>query len=128
MKQYKLAALLIIIHGGFMELGGFFAYLPTLITGVDYGTSQFISFILPAFQTNIDLVVLSGGIYGIIRIIGAIGLLKNRMWGFVLSIINCVVTLCLMLFMLPAGIMDGLLSGTALVLMLTQYFGKRTIK
>ena len=38
--------------------------------------------------------------------------------------INCVVTMILMMFMLPAGIMDGILSGAALLLMLMQYFGK----
>jgi hypothetical protein len=29
------------------------------------------------------------------------------MWGLVLSVINCVVTIALMMFLLPAGIMDG---------------------
>ena len=71
--------------------------------------------------------IIIGAIYGVVRIIGAVGLLKNRMWGFVLSIINCVITMTLMIFMLPAGIMDGLLACTALILMLTQYFGKKEI-
>lgn len=47
---------------------------------------------------------------------------KNRMWGLVLSVINCVITMALMMFMLPAGIMDGILAITALILILTQYF------
>ena len=68
-----------------------------------------------------------GGIYGIVRVISAIGLLKSRMWGLDLSIINCVVTMALMIFMLPAGIMDGILACTSLVLILTQYFGKNKI-
>ena len=49
-----------------------------------------------------------GAIYGIVRVIGAVGLLKNRMWGLALSVINCVITMALMMFMLPAGIMDGI--------------------
>jgi len=32
-----------------------------------------------------------------------------------------------MTFLLPAGIMDGLLAGGALVLMLMQYFGDKKI-
>lgn len=68
-----------------------------------------------------------GVIFGVLRIIGAVGLLKNRMWGLALSIINSVVTMILMMFMLPAGIPDGLLAGSALVLMLLGYFGDKKI-
>lgn len=60
--------------------------------------------------------------------IGAIGLLKNRMWGLALSVINCVITLALMMFLLPAGVMDGILAGSALILMLMQYFGDKKIQ
>ena len=49
------------------------------------------------------------------------------MWGLALSVITCTVTMVLMTFMLPAGIADGLLSCTALILLLTQYFGARKI-
>ena len=49
------------------------------------------------------------------------------MWGFVFSVINCVITIALMMFLLPAGIMDGILAGSALILMLMQYFGDKKI-
>ena len=68
-----------------------------------------------------------GAIYGIVRIIGAVGLLKNRMWGLVLSVINCVITITLMMFLLPAGIMDGILAGSALILILMQYYGDKKV-
>ena len=42
-----------------------------------------------------------GAIYGVFRLIGAIGLLRNRMWGLALSVINCVITIALMMFLLP---------------------------
>ena len=35
MKSYKIPALLMIIHGGFMELGGVFCMIPALIFGTD---------------------------------------------------------------------------------------------
>ena len=73
------------------------------------------------------MMIFMGAIYGVFRLVGAIGLLKNKMWGLALSVINCVVTLALMTFLLPAGIMDGLLAGSALILMLIQYFGDRKI-
>lgn len=68
-----------------------------------------------------------GQYYGSFRIIGVIGLLKNRMWGLALSAINCVVTITLMMFLLPVGIMDGLFAGSALILILLQYFGDKKI-
>ena len=75
----------------------------------------------------IIIILIIGGIYGVIRVIGAIGLLKNRMWGLVLSIINCIITMALMIFMLPAGIVDGILACSALILILMQYFGNKKI-
>lgn len=95
------------------------------ITQFDIG--QYFSFKLQYFQDNLYMILFMGAIFGVMRIIGAIGLLKNRMWGLALSVINCVVTMILMMFMLPFGIQDGLLACIALVLILTQYFGNRKI-
>lgn len=128
MKKYKLAALLMIIHGGCMELGGVLCIIPALILGADrFDMGQYFSFKLPYFQDNLYMMMVMGGLYGVLRLIGAIGLLKNRMWGLVLSVINCVITLALMMFLLPAGIMDGVFAGGALIIMLTQYFGNKKV-
>lgn len=128
MKKYRIAAILMLIHGGMMEIGGVFAAVPALFFGTDkFDMSQYFEFKLPYFQENLYLMLIMGALYGVLRVIGAIGLLKNRKWGFVLSVINCVLTLALMMFMLPAGIMDGILAGTALVLILTQYYGKESL-
>ena len=128
MKKYKIAAILMIIHGGFMELGGIFAMIPALLIGTDkYDIGQYFEFKLPYFQDNLYMMMVMGAIYGVFRLIGAIGLLKNRMWGLALSVINCVITITLMMFLLPAGIMDGILAGSALVLILIQYFGDKKI-
>lgn len=40
---------------------------------------------------------------------------------------NCIITITLMMFLLPAGIMDGILAGCALILILMQYFGDKKI-
>ena len=118
MKKYKIAAILMIIHGGFMELGGIFAMIPALLIGTDkYDIGKYFEFKLPYFQENLYMMM----------VMGAIGLLKNRMWGLVLSVINCVITITLMMFLLPAGIMDGILAGSALILILMQYFGDKKI-
>ena len=128
MKRYKIAAWLMIIHGGFMEIGGVLCALPALILGSGkFDIGQYFSFKLQYFQDNLYMILFMGAIFGVMRIIGAIGLLKNRMWGLALSVINCVVTMILMMFMLQFGIQDGLLACIALVLILTQYFGNRKI-
>ena len=128
MKKYKLAALLMMIHGGCMELGGVFCLIPAIILGTDkFDISQYFSFKFPYFQDNLYMMMVMGAIYGVLRMIGAIALLKNKMWGLALSVINCVITIALMMFLLPAGIMDGILAGSALILMLIQYFGSKKI-
>lgn len=128
MKKYKIAAILMIIHGGFMELGGVFCMIPALMLGTDkFDIGQYFEFKLQYFQDNLYMMMVMGAIYGVFRLIGAIGLLKNRMWGLVLSAINCVITITLMMFLLPAGIMDGILAGSALILILMQYFGDKKI-
>lgn len=128
MKRYKIAAWLMIIHGGFMEIGGVvFAALALILGAEKFDITQYFSFRLSYFQENLYMVLFMGAIFGIMRIIGAIGLLKNKMWGLTLSVINCILTMALMMFMLPFGIQDGLLACSALILMLTQYFGNRKI-
>lgn len=128
MKKYKIAAVLMIIHGGVMEIGGCFAIIPALILGSDrFDIGQYFSFKLSYFQENLYMMIIMGAIYGAARVIGAIGLLKNKMWGLALSVINCVLTMALMMFLLPAGIMDGIFACSALILMLTQYFGDKKI-
>ena len=123
-KRYKVAAILLIIHG-IIEIAGFFAVLPIWLFGAEQIDA--ISFAMPFLQDNLNLAVVAGVIWGTIRIIGAIGLLKNLMWGFALSMINSVITLALMMFMLPFGIKDGIIVCVVLVLLLTQYFGKKKI-
>ncbi len=128
MKKYKIASILMFIHGAFMEVGGCLCLIPVFVMGSDrFDINQYFSFIVPYFKENMNLMLVMGAIYGVVRIIGAVGLWKNRMWGLALSVINCVITMALMMFMLPAGILDGIFAAAALILMLTQYFGTKKI-
>ena len=128
MKKYRIAAILMIIHGGFMEIGGVLCMIPAFMLGTDkFDIGQYFEFKLSYFQENLYLMMVMGAIYGVFRLIGAIGLLRNRMWGLVLSVINCVITVVLMMFLLPAGIRDGILAGSALILILMQYYGDKKI-
>ncbi len=128
MKKYRMASILMFIHGAFMEIGGCLCLIPVFILGNEkFDINQYFSFIVPYFQNNMNLILIIGMIYGVVRVIGAIGLWKNRMWGLVLSVINCIITMALMMFMLPAGIIDGILACSSLILILTQYFGDKQI-
>lgn len=128
MKKYKLASILMMIQGGLMEIGTFLFLIPVLVRETDISDiGRYFSFIVPYLQENLELMMMMGLIFGIVRVTGAVGLWRNRMWGLVLSVINCVVTMVLMIFMLPAGIMDGILSCSALVLILLEYFGDKEI-
>ena len=74
MKKYKIAAILMIIHGGFMELGGIFAMIPALLIGTDkYDIGQYFEFKLPYFQDNLYMMMVMGAIYGVFRLIGLWG-------------------------------------------------------
>jgi len=127
-SRYRVAAVLMIVHGGLMEVGVFVALFPLLAFGVDLeAVGEYFSFNVPFFQDHLVDMMLLSGVFGVTRIIGAIGVLRNRLWGLALSVINCVVTMVLMVFMLPAGLVDGVLACSALVLLLTAYFGARPL-
>lgn len=127
-RKFKIAAVLMLIHGALMEAAtGIFMLPAVLILGENSNIKQYI-FANDFLQANLVLVMIMGIIFGVSRIIGAIGVLKNRFWGFTLSLINCIVTMVLMIFMIPAGIMDGIFACTALILLLMGYFGNREIK
>ena len=80
-------------------------------------------FALPYLNDNLYLMMAMSGIFAALRIVGAIGVMRNRLWALVLSLFNCGATLVLMVFLLPAGLLDGIFTGTALVLMLSAWLG-----
>ena len=75
MKKYKIASILMFIHGAFMEVRGCLCLIPVFVMGSDkFDINQYISFIVPYFKDNMNLMLVMGAIYGIVRIIGAVGL------------------------------------------------------
>lgn len=127
-RQIKWAAALQLVQGVLMEGLPFLSLGVLLAFGVDSEVmSHGFSFIVPFFNEHLYLMMVMSGVFAALRVVGSIGLLKNRMWGYALSLINCSVTLVLMIFMLPAGIADGILSGAALLLLLFARYGKTPI-
>lgn len=109
MNKYKAAALLMMIHGGLMEIGGALSFIFIVLAlepdKTDIG--QYFPFKFPYYQDNLYMMIIMETIYGIVRVIGA------------------VVTMLLMSFMLPMGIVDGIFACSVLILMLLQYHGKK---
>ena len=127
-RHLKVAAILQLIQGVLMEGLPFLGLWVVLALGVDASLlAHGVSFIVPFFNEHLFLMMGMSGVFAALRIVASIGLLKNRMWGYALSVINCVVTLVLMIFMLPAGIVDGLLTGGALIFLLLARFGSAPI-
>ncbi|MBZ2197957.1 hypothetical protein [Occultella gossypii] len=123
-RRLRAAAVLQIVQGALMECSVLVALVVVSALGLDLSRSgEYFSFIVPYLQDNLELMMVMSGIFGVLRIVGAVALWRNRMWGLGLSLIMCVVTIALMIFLLPAGIVDGLLSGTALVLILQAWLG-----
>ncbi len=127
MKLMKVGAVLLLVQAICMEIGAFIMLLVAIVIQKPSIYSEHVSFALPYLQQNLVLFMIMAGIFGVLRLIGAVGILKNRLWGLVLSIIMIVVTFVLMIFMLPSGIADGILSGLAAVLILVGYFGRKKI-
>lgn len=123
--QYRWAAGLLLVQGALMEGLVFVGLLVLLALNIPQASiaEHADVFALPYLQENLYLMMAMSGVFAASRVLGAIGLLRNRLWGLGLSLINCVVTLVLMVFLLPAGLVDGVLSGTALMLLLFAWLG-----
>ena len=109
-----------------MEATAFVGLLVLLALRVpqDAVTERVQVFALPYLDDNLYLMMAMSGIFAVLRIVGAVGLVRDRAWGLALSLTNCAVTLTLMIFLLPAGLLDGVLSGTALLLILFAWLGR----
>jgi uncharacterized membrane protein (DUF2068 family) len=125
-RELRVAAGLLIAQGVLMEGLVAIGLCVLIATGVDQNvlTENAEIFALPYLQDNLYLMMAMSGVFAVLRVIGGVALWRNRVWGLALSLVNCIVTLVLMMFLLPAGIADGLLSGAALVLILHGWLGK----
>jgi hypothetical protein len=127
---FRWASALLLAQGVLMEGLVFVGLLVLVAIGVpqETVTARAQVFALPYLQENLYPMMAMSGIFAALRITGALALWRGRMWGLALSLINCVVTLTLMVFLLPAGVADGILSGAALLLILRGWLGGRLVE
>ncbi|MFC7376211.1 hypothetical protein ACFQS2_04715 [Brachybacterium sp. GCM10030267] len=124
-RQLQVAAVLLLVQGVLMEASAALGLLALLALRIppEVITERTEIFALAYLQDNLYSMMALSGVFAALRIIGGIALLRNRLWGLVLSLVNCAVTLVLTVLLLPVGIADGVLSGAALVLILRGWLG-----
>lgn len=124
-RQLRAASVVILLQGILMEGSVFIGVLVLLALGISPAvvTGRTEIFAFDYLQANLYPMMLLSGVFAALRILSAIALWRDRLWGLALSLAMCLVTLVLMVFLLPPGIADGILSGAALVLILRGWLG-----
>ena len=117
MNHIRSASTVLFIHGVIETFSSLMSFAPS-----DKIKNHI--FALPFLKENLITVGAVGAIFGILRIIAAIGLRRERLWSWYLAVVMCVITLALMIFMVPSGIGDGILTGLAIVWLLIGRYGR----
>lgn len=65
--------------------------------------------------------------YTLLRTVSAVGLWRDRLWGFWLTVFVSVATLMMCPFLLPITTVEMLLNGVLMILLLVGYFGDASI-
>ncbi|WP_445337094.1 hypothetical protein [Clavibacter sp. CFBP 8614] len=125
-RELRAAAVLLLVQGALMEGLVAVGLVVLLALGIPQATitDHADVFALAYLRENLYPMMAMSGIFAALRITAGVGLWRDRLWGLALAAILCVVTLVLMVFLLPAGILDGVLSGSALVLLLHARLGR----
>lgn len=121
MKALRVAAVLMVVHG-VIEFSGLVALA---VFGGRMSGSGFSPFAWDFLRDQAIPMAILGGVFGALRIVAAVGVRRNLLWGVALGLVMSVVTVVLMVFMLPSGLMDAALAAPTLVLLLTGWLGGR---
>lgn len=84
-------------------------------------------FIFEPLRNNPRPTMALGIIFGFLRLVAVIGIVMNLMWGWALGVVISAITLIVMTFYLPVGIIDGILSGVTLISLLIAFWGSQPI-
>ena len=125
-SNLKIAAILLILHGIIEVLGLFALFAPA-----QYSSKVFLNFggMDPELIAgNLGMVAIFGPLWGVARIIAALGVLKRQKWAIVFGCILSAATLITSISIIPSGIMDTLLSIPVLIFLLRAWFGAATLE
>ena len=65
--------------------------------------------------------------FTLMRVVSAVGLFKNRLWGFWIGIINLIVTMILSIMFVPFSSFELLACSVILILLVVGYFKKKPL-
>lgn len=110
------ASILILVHG-FIEI----AAIVSLFVPLPF------HFVFEELNRAWQATVIVGVVSGVLRICAVVGILRNRLWGWVLGLVMCIITFSMLTLYLPAGAADSILAGGALILLLIGKLGSTPI-
>jgi hypothetical protein len=111
-------AIILILHG-VMEL------LPSILW--IFPSASMPTFIFNEIAENWQMILWVSLVAAALRMIAALGILRNLKWGWILGILISLVTFAMLTFYLPMGIVDAVLSGSVLVLLVIGRYQEEKI-
>jgi hypothetical protein len=109
-----IAAALLILHGIVEVLPAFVIFFPA----ADFAPEFIIGDLAAHWQMTLGFSV----VCGLLRLAAGAGILRKMLWGWLLGIILSVITLTVLTWYLPMGVMDAVFSGPVLLLLLIGRF------
>jgi len=104
------AAVLLLLHGLIEVVPAVFLFVPA----GDFAPQFIIGDLAAHWQMTLGFSV----VCGLLRLAAGAGILRKMLWGWLLGIILSVVTLTVLTWYLPMGVMDAVFSGPVLLLLL----------
>jgi hypothetical protein len=113
----RIAGVLIILHGSIELLGLVF------INSMSNTLISFGGLTGASLEQNAPVVGMFGALWGIARLVAAVGIWSLRKWAIVLGIILSLVTTVAAIMIIPAGVGDTFFALPVLILLLYSWFG-----
>jgi hypothetical protein len=109
-RWLAIAAAVLILHGLIEVLPA----LMLLFPAADFAPQ----FIIGDIAANWEMTLGFSIVCGLLRLAAGAGILRKMLWGWLLGIILSVITLTVLTWFLPMGVMDAVFSGPVLLLLL----------
>ena len=118
----RFAGILLIIHG-LIELAGL-----ALINSMPHALISFGGLTDKLLEQNAFVIAIFGALWGITRIIAAVGAWSLRKWALSLGISLSIITMVAAIMIIPAGVTDTFLALPTLILLLYAWFGNKVME
>jgi hypothetical protein len=118
----RIAGILLIIHG-LIELAGL-----VLIKSMPHALISFGGLTGSALEQNASAIAIFGALWGLARLIAAVGAWSLRTWALILGITLSIMTVVAAITIIPAGVTDTFLALPVLILLLYAWFGNEVME